>query len=406
MPATPQVTANALKCIPSAAVGTNVTPNAVAWVNSLWVQLSASTPDAWTIVGLVVNPPVVVECEFDIGVGAALSEVVVATVAASELNSNGQSWHYLECRVPVEAIPAGSRVAVRMRKVGTNITAWPCKLIYYSSVASTVGTTANPTLVAPSAAVGVTVTPGGVTWGNSSWVELSAGLTDVAILGLVISAGATGELEFDVGIGAALSEVVIGTVACYRGTVNVGPPTLLPFCVPIVAAGTNRFAVRVRRNSTGVTAFTAKLLYVSTASFGNQDPQGTAAIANVAAPAAAWPTVAQNNTAWANSAWLELIASTATAIVITGVCKGQTGVNASEYEIDIGVGADGFEVVILTQADHSEAGNTCINTTVPLAIPVDNVPVSSRVAARIRKAAAGTSAIGFDVTYLPKPIAA
>src|SRR3990167_4010231 len=271
--ATPEVTAEPQRTLPTAAGGTSLTHSSSAWANSAYGEMSASIGSAITIVGVAVNAGLAAEFEIDIARGAATSEVVVATFIGHVESLGGLGNHVFFCYIPIDDIASGQRIACRLRKSGTDTTAWTVKLVYYNSVSATVGVTANESLVAPSAAAGVSLTPSGSAWVNSAWGELSASLTDIAVLGVAVNpgVGAT-EFEIDVGDGAATSEVVVGTTGANAESLSAYW-TLLPFRIPIQVAGTNRLTTRLRKSSTDISAWTVKLLYISTSGFGTSAVQ-------------------------------------------------------------------------------------------------------------------------------------
>jgi hypothetical protein len=408
--ATQEVTAEPQRTLPTAASGVTVTPNATAWVNSAYTELTASIGSAVTIIGVIITPVNAVgisEVEIDIARGAGASEVVVATYIVALKGSPAGSNLLGISNIPIDDIASGQRIAVRMRKAGTSVATWAFKLIYYNSVSATVGVTANESLAAPSAAAGVSLTPSGTAWVNSAYGELSASLTDVVALGLavyldgaVVSGGT--EFEIDLAIGAAASEVVEATLGgASRQSTLQGFNPLISFRLPISLPGTNRMSCRMRKNGTDTTVWTVKLLYISASGFGTSAIQYTSQPQRISPDAAELPTVAGSMTAWANSAYVQIIASTATAIVIVASTV-DTAANFS-YESDTAKGAATAEAVVASDGDH-RAGAGGTNWSVPFFIPIDNIAVSTRVAMRHRDSdsTANTQALG--LTYYEKSL--
>ncbi len=104
-------------CAPSAAAGVTITRNATNWANGTWVEISASTPEAWVLTGVQLvslSTSPFYEMEMDIGVGAAASEVVIATICGWVINSNASTPYFI-FPIPIDAIAASSRVSARMR---------------------------------------------------------------------------------------------------------------------------------------------------------------------------------------------------------------------------------------------------------------------------------------------------
>lgn len=401
--ATVEVTANAQQTLPTAAGGSSITPNASAWVNSAYTQMSASIGSAITIFGVTVKAGIAAEFEVDIARGAATAEVVVATFIGAAETLAGSSMNVFYCNIPVDDIASGQRVSCRLRKSGTDTTAWTVKVIYFNTVASTVGVTANHPTVAPSAAAGVSVTPNGTAWVNSAYGELSASVSNIVALGFVVNPAGTvvsggTEFELDIATGAATAEVVVGTTGANWETF-AGVCNLIPFRIPISIAGTVRISTRMRKIGTDTTAWTVKLLYVSASGFGTSAIQKTTNPQKINPDAAAAVGNTGSATAWANSAWLQLIASTANAIVIVG--RGTDTAASVDYELDCGTGAATAEVVIASDADL-RFSNLAANHLPYYGVPIDNVAASTRVSFRHRDSDSSANAFESTLTYYDK----
>lgn len=407
--ATPEVTTEPQRTLPTAASGVSVTPSGTAWANSAYTQLTASIGSAITIIGVVVDSVNVAGTggfEIDIARGAATSEVVVATYIGAVTGSGTASNQVCISNVPIDNIASGQRIAVRMRKAGTSVTTWLFKLVYYNSVSGTVGVTANASLSAPSAANGVSLTPSGSDWGNSAYGELHSSLTDIVVLGVAVKfAGtvATGgtEFEIDLATGAATSEVVVATTGGESDSTTNFLNHLSEFRIPISVPGTNRIACRMRKNGTDTTAWTVTLLYVSASGFGTSNIQFTTKPQKISPNAAALPTVAGSMTAWANSAYVQIIASTATAIVLVG--RTFDTIANFRYESDTATGAATSEAVVTSDGDHRDTGAGS-HGTIAFYVPVDNVAASTRVAMRHRDSNSAADTNGLGLTYYEKPL--
>lgn len=117
------------RVLPSAAAGVSVTPNATAFNNSSWVELTTGFSFPIIIVGVSVNnAAVVAEYRVDLGSGAASSEVVIGTLMNSIESDVG--FDFLEFRIPV-FLAANTRLSVRLRKSGTSVTPWLFKIAYF-----------------------------------------------------------------------------------------------------------------------------------------------------------------------------------------------------------------------------------------------------------------------------------
>jgi hypothetical protein len=394
-----QYTTTALKVAPSAAAGVTVTPSGTAWANSNWAQVIASTPAAIVVAGLVVGGGPTVEFEFDIGQGAAGSETVVATISGNT-ESGASSPRWLPLPIPVDNIAAGQRVAVRVRKAGTSTTAYTVKLVYYEKpISGSVATTPNPSLVAPSADAGVSVTPSGTAWANSSWVQVIASTGDAIVLGgITINPAAAAEYEVDVGVGVAGSEVVVTTIRGRSATTGAPQTIILNPLLDNIPAS-SRVSVRLRKAGTNTTAWTVKLIYYNKTGLGT----GVGANALTTKPlkwsptAAAGASVTISGTAWTNSSWVQLIASAPANLAIAAVEF--VPASAVDFEIEFGIGAAGSEIpigLVRGRVLSTTLGNIFTVNIAPL---INSVPAGSRLAVRIRTSGTTTTAWTVSVGY-------
>jgi hypothetical protein len=394
-----QYTTTALKVAPSAAAGVTVTPSGTAWANSAWVQVIASTPAPIVVAGLVVGGGPTAEFEFDIGKGAAGSETVVATISGNT-KSGASSPRWLPLPIPVDNIAAGQRVAVRVRQSGTTATNYTVKLVYYEKpISGSVATTPNPSLVAPSAAAGVSVTPSGTAWANSGWVQVIASTADAIVLGgITVNPAAAVEYEIDVGVGAAGSEVVVTTIRGRSTTAGAPQTIILQPLLDNIPAG-SRVSVRLRKSGTNTTAWTVKLIYYNKTGLG----AGVGANALTTKPlkwsptSAAGASVTISGTAWANSSWVQLIASAPANLAIAAVEFVPAA--AVDFEIEFGIGAVGSEVPIGLVRGRVLSTTLGDIFTVNIAPLINSVPAGSRLAVRIRTSGTTTTAWRVSVGY-------
>ena len=392
-----QYTTSALKVAPSAAAGVSVSPSGTAWANSNWVQIIPSTANAIVVVGLVVGAGPSVEFEFDIGKGPSGSETVVATISGNT-ESAASSPRWLMLPIPVDNIPASTRVAVRVRKAGTGTTAYAVKLIYYNKpISGSIGVTVNPSLVAPSAAAGVSVTPSGTAWANSAWTQIIASTEDaIALGGITINPAVAAEYEIDVGTGAPGSEITVTTIRGRSATAGSPQTIILKPLLDNIASG-ERVSVRLRKAGTNTTAWTVKLIYYNKTSIGVDLETLTTKPLKWAPTAAAGASVAISGTAWANSNWVQLIASTASALSLAAVEFVPAA--AVDFEIEFGIGAAGSEVpigVVRGGVLSTTLGNIFTMNIAPL---INSVPAGSRLAVRIRTSGTTTTAWNISVGY-------
>jgi hypothetical protein len=254
----------------------------------------------------------------------------------------------------------------------------------------------------PSAADGVTVTSDGGAWGSSAGVELTSATTAAAVLfGIsVLPPSSTEHFEIDIGTGAGGAEVV---VTRFRSQIRMGNGAgercqiLLPVALDNIANGV-RVAARIRVNTGASVAWRIAAIYADKPLTGSVL---TTAVAQQCEPSAALPTTVQGGTpAWANGTWVELTASTASAIVLTSIIPSP---GSGEYELDIGTGAGGAEAVVTTIKFHMASdGSGGMSHQMPF-YPLDNIGNGVRVAARMRtNGAAAEARIAY--TYLAKPL--
>jgi len=107
---TMMTTAQPVKVLPSAAAFTDLNTGGSAWTSGSWVEMTASAAADLVVVGF--GTRCAGQCEFDLGIGGAGSEVVIATIRGFGGNGrNGQIMFHS----PWDAIPSGSRIAARSR---------------------------------------------------------------------------------------------------------------------------------------------------------------------------------------------------------------------------------------------------------------------------------------------------
>jgi len=410
-------TTKAVKLLPSAAAGVSITDTGAAWTNSGWVQFTSGLGSAVTIVGILplINVSANFEFEFEIGKGTAGSEVVVSACRGCLVASPGGSGagglsHALPLVPPVDNIPISTRIAGRLRVGAAGGSFTHQFVIAYVENPPGFPTVTVGHLALPPAAAGATVAPSATPWANSAWVQISSGGPSVAAFLTAVSAqnANTGgaSLEIDIGQGAAGSEVVKYTVRkiseSFLSETTLAGIMAVRLAAAVLAAST-RVAARVRASAASGTAPVVALTHMLSSGIADDGKEFVDSSVQKALPSAAvGVTLTPSATAWANSAWVQLTASSATAVTITGVSVNQ-GVVAVEFEIEIGNGAAGSEVVVTTfrgetrGADH----NQCM---LPSQIAVDNIPTATRIAVRMRKAGTSTAAWTASLLYLENPV--
>ncbi len=124
------------------------------------------------------------------------------------------------------------------------------------------------------------------------------------------------------------------------------------------------------------------------------------------APAAAdGISITPNSSAWTDSSWVTLIASTDAAWILTGltVIPDDLGLGVS-FEIDVGVGGAGSEVMVTTFAGTFANTHFSSPGILPAPIPLDNIGEGARVALRLRKSNTNTTPWMFAAQFYKKPL--
>jgi len=201
--------------------------------------------------------------ELQFGIGAAAAEVAISSLIVDQANPANTGLNVILLPVPVDGLASGSRLAVRARRNGGASTVTVAALLYQGITSDHVTTAAQPHTYLPYGTAGVALTPVASSWGNSAWVELTAGdAAELAIAGITLTAGTVNvQWEVDLGTGAASAETVITTLrsdtAFQLGFTNRYLPAALP-----VAAGT-RIAARFRKSDASATGtWLVSLLYL------------------------------------------------------------------------------------------------------------------------------------------------
>ncbi len=263
----------------------------------------------------------------------------------------------------------------------------------------------NRLYVEPSAADGVEITPDATPWDNSAWVEIVAA-TDAAwvLTGIVAKpdGNTTVELvEIDIGVGAAASEVVVTTFRLTYLSAYYVSPGIVPCPIPLdnIDEG-DRVSVRLRKSNATTDPWFISVQFYKKPILGTlmttAKPQKTAPF--------------QDNThlsigasAWADSTWTEIVASTSTAVVLVGLSP-SIAFNY-QYEFDVGIGGAGSEVVVTTiGVKGTGVASTDGPLYVPFYAPLDAIPASSRIAARTRTSNIASAAASLALVYIEKPL--
>jgi hypothetical protein len=266
---------------------------------------------------------------------------------------------------------------------------------------------------APSGADGVSLTPDAVAWADSDWVEVLAAAPAASVLTGVTVYSEHGEgsvvnyeLEVDIGVGAAAAEVPIATVRGYNHRTfsgdNTGPTHLFVLPIPIDAIPSGaRLAARMRSTNAAGLWFVA----ISYCQKPLTSARRVTEVAQTTLPPAAASLVLTAGSAWVSGTWSELRAASGAALVVTGLVLGNpdapSGPLTRAYEVDLGIGPAASEVVITTLAVTSAGGGQPAHLMLPT--PLDAVPASTRLAARLRSNIASAT-LRVAVMVLEKPL--
>lgn len=127
-------TLSALSVIPSAANNVSVTPANSGYANSNYTELQAAAgAHELQAAALGFSAGIgVADYEFELATGGAGTETPITVIRGSNFTSISREQQQVIALAKNYAIPKNTRVAVRMRKSGTDVTAWGFKLAYYT----------------------------------------------------------------------------------------------------------------------------------------------------------------------------------------------------------------------------------------------------------------------------------
>jgi len=248
------LTTKPLKWFPPAAANIQVVPANGSWGSGTPAQFSASLPNNSQVVAMAIGAGSGGEKEYDLMIGGAGAEVSQSTSRVRYVDNTSNGYTSPHLPFPIDKFPAGSRLSVRVRQNGGGVGSSIALGYYENCDAGLLSTLGLFSL--PAAADGISLTPNGSAWANSTWVELTAASgTNVGVVSLHVIEGVTSvEYELDLGTGAAGSETVVATHRGYS-TTNNGVKELM-FYVPYQIQVSSRLAVRLRKAGTSTTAWT------------------------------------------------------------------------------------------------------------------------------------------------------
>ncbi len=224
-------------------------------VNSAWVAMVTATADTILVTGLCLGfNSNTGEVEFDVGIGAAGFEVVVATLRTTYAGTGGYAFdHPLLPLAEAVRVEIGVRISVRARTAFIGSTSNIQVCMGYLPYPGTSQQSTSPQLAYPTyppATSGVSLAGAGVPWDDSAWGALTTS-TEADILVTGVSFSHTVATEMVIEFGVAGSEEVITEVRCWSAT-----PTSLYFTLPVphfVPQG-SRLSIRYRQNSSDTAA--------------------------------------------------------------------------------------------------------------------------------------------------------
>lgn len=233
----------------------------VPWTSSAFVELLAATADDAQLLTVHLGAlNAVQDAEIDIAYGGAGSEHVFCTVRVNPHTSSPLGDNYdVILPAPLNRIPDGERISARAR--GSHTSTSGTVAVTYLEGSDNTNASDSILSTIPAAANNVSVTPSGTAWNNSSYVELSSGLSDTSYLaGLAYHLGTDAQWEFEFATGGAGSEAPVTVI---RGedltTTGLGFAMLERAYGPVAA--TTRISVRMRKSGTSTTAFTFAAMY-------------------------------------------------------------------------------------------------------------------------------------------------
>lgn len=265
------LTTQPLKAWPSAANGINMVAGTLG-VFGDWYEIVASADQNSQVAGFMagmsqLTTTGVDHLEIQLGTGSDGNEVPFGNFLIVNNGSVNTGLEVLMLPVPVDLVPAGSRLVARIKSEFTS-TPFSLAVMYYENTDSTVITTGTYNYAPYGTNLGAAINPNPAPWGtSSSWVELVNSLPEPsALVGVAIQPAPNAmngmEWEIDLAIGDPGSEVYITTVrnnipSADQGISNTNLAALYP-----VQSGT-RVSARMRKNGTSTVPVRMYLIYIS-----------------------------------------------------------------------------------------------------------------------------------------------
>lgn len=245
----------------------------------------------------------------------------------------------------------------------------------------------GPSVVAsdPTGSIGISVAAGGSANTKGAWTELIAS-TDVdgAWLLMTITGGNSSRAYlFDIGIGAASSEVVLLPNLYFELIAN-GAANFDAWLIPVAIPRGSRVSVRCQSTTASALMFIG--LNVISSPIDSPPALRAMEACGVVTGSTTLTPIDPGGTANTDSAWVELIAATGFSYRWMAVCFGH-GLAvmsvACQYLVDIGIGGSGSEVAIINDIYVRSATTADLAMPKALQFPVA-IPAGSRISARVR----------------------
>lgn len=402
---------------PPAANGVNLTPSGTSMNPSAWVELHASVPANWAVVAVCFQTDMPnggvgaandrAYIQIQLGTGGAGSESVIWTSDAEWISQLTCPWQVIYLAVP-KRVASGSRLSVRLTKFGVYTQTWRMSIMYYTEPLSGSATlpiaTGSPTRVSNL----VTIPVGDWAW--SSWIECTPATVADLLLAYVTVATeyqTARQIEAQIGIGGAGSEVAIASVRTFKGSNGFslsflagGLRTMPVWPLRFVPSG-SRISSRIRKSTAGSSSIQWTVLPAFIpASISAFQTSSASHWAPDTAPSLSLGSAAVN---WANSSWVTVLAAAADNLTVIGVFAGiTTGTSDNApIEIDIGVGNAGEEELLTTFRMRPYVGSLQVGmfmTQLPIGSPT--VAAGARIAARYRSGSLVGRLVNVAVQYI------
>lgn len=265
---------------------------------------------------------------------------------------------------------------------------------------SQIGTTGNTGTSASSVSVTGSATPHAM----GSWTTLVAS-TPFRVDGISLfsfgtsGAGADTSVLIDVGIGAAASErVLVATVPI--GFMPIGARA---FFLPIQVPAGERIAVRLQ-SAVASKAVTVGMVLTGDGDWVRMPGTAIADVYGAVTGSSSGTTLSDTGSANTKAAWTEITSSTSRRyrclLPIPSLIPADTSITTSDYLYDVGIGASGSEVSIMS--DMPAVSNAQEDIRMPTLQPLwRGIPAGTRLSARMQKSVSGAeplsmALIGFD----------